>query len=193
MTNLFARQRINKDLKTITSQFKDAYRISCDSSRNAYMRTLAPGSPVPKEGIIYGDDYRREFESMCAGYQDRAQTILKDALEDLVKIETEAPSTEAVNSITLLKMRDDITEKEIDNLLTKYGDNPQAWRALVSIARDHKIRTFPDHPVYTEIENIENLGANIEKTLTLRSAEQGHAEGYISFLDAMIDGAFPTE
>ena len=53
--NYFTSQRINKDLKSLVSQFKDGFRIKCDSSRNAYMKTLSPGAPMPLEGRIYGD------------------------------------------------------------------------------------------------------------------------------------------
>lgn len=68
----FTTARINKDLKTILSQFVDAYQIAADSSRNVYLRTLAPGSPVPKEGVIYGDDKREEFRSIVDDYREKA-------------------------------------------------------------------------------------------------------------------------
>ena len=191
--NYFTNQRINKDLKSLVSQFKDGFRIKCDSSRNAYMKTLSPGAPMPLEGRIYGDGNRQEFESECMGYRNKAREILGDYLGDLKKKATEAPSTDAVNTISLLNMRSNITEREIDDLLTRYGDNPQAWRAINSIAIDHDIRVFKDHPVYEEISTVEDLGASLDKAISLQSAESGHAsDGYIALVNAQIDGAFPT-
>lgn len=192
--NYFTKQRVNKDLKSLTSRFKDGYRITCESSRNAHMRTLSPGSPMPPQGIIYGDNIRKEFESECSGYRVKAREIIDEALQDLKKKETEAPTNEAVNSITLLNLRKEITENEIDDLLTRYGkDNPQAWRAINSIAYDHGIKVFKDHPVYEEIEAVEALGKTLEKTISLSSAESGHAsDGYITLVDEQIDNVFPS-
>lgn len=187
-------ERTNKELKSILSQFKDSYRIACDSSRNAYMKTLSAGAQVPKEGMIYGEDRRREFESMCAGYRDKALEILNKVGTELREKATEAPSTEAVNSITLLNMRKNITEDEIDNLLTRYGDNPQAWETIVSIARDHDIHAFNDHPIKRQIEAVDGLARTMERTISAQSANGGHAsDGFLAMIEMNIDDVFPIE
>lgn len=187
-------EKVNKELKSIISQFKDSYQIACDSSRNAYMKTLPAGARVPKEGILYGDERRQEFESMCAGYRDKALALLNKVLSDLHDKMTEAPSTDAVNSITLLGLRENISQSEIENLLERYGDNPQAWNTIVSIARDHDIRAFSDHPIEGQISAINDLSRSLERVLSTRSASAGHAtDGFLSMVEMQIDEVFPAE
>ena len=173
-------EKTNKELKSIISQFKDSYRIACDSSRNEYIKTLSAGARVPKEGILYGDERRQEFESMCAGYRDKALALLNKVLSDLHDKMTEAPSTDAVNSITLLGLRKHISQSEIENLLERYGDNPQAWNTIVSIARDHDIHAFNDHPIKRQIEAVDGLARTMERTISAQSANGGHAsDGFL--------------
>lgn len=187
-------EKTNKELKSIISQFKDSYRIACDSSRNEYMKTLSAGARVPKEGILYGNERRQEFESMCAGYRDKALALLNKVLSDLHDKMTEAPSTDAVNSITLLGLRKNISQSEIENLLERYGDNPQAWNTIVSIARDHNISSFGDHPIEGQISDINDLSRSLERVLSTRSAIDGHAtDGFLSMVEMQIDEVFPAE
>lgn len=187
-------EKTNKELKSIISQFKDSYRIACDSSRNEYMKTLSAGARVPKEGILYGDERRQEFESMCAGYRDKALALLNKVLSDLHDKMTEAPSTDAVNSITLLGLRKNISQSEIENLLERYGDNPQAWNTIVSIARDHNLSYFGNHPIEGQISAINDLSRSLERVLSTRSAIDGHAtDGFLSMVEMQIDEVFPAE
>lgn len=192
---MYLDEKANKELKSILSQFVDAYRIVCENSRNAYMKTLAPGAQIPKEGMIYGEDFKDEFDSMCAGYRNKALEIVEKKLSELRDKTTEAPSTEAVNSIALLNMRKDITEDEIDNLLTRYGDNAQVWKTLVSIAKEHDIYTFRElNDLDEKVQTLVDLEKNLEKTLSVMSALAGHAtESFMSLIAMDIDKAFPIE
>lgn len=192
---MYLDEKANKELKSILSQFVDAYRIVCENSRNEYMKTLAPGAQIPKEGVIYGEDFKKEFDSMCAGYRNKALEIVEKKLSELRDKATEAPSTEAVNSIALLNMRKDITEDEIDNLLTRYGDNAQVWKTLVSIAKEHDIYTFREiNDLDEKVQTLVDLEKNLEKTLSVMSALAGHAtESFMSLIAMDIDEAFPIE
>lgn len=191
---MYSDERANKELKSIISQFKDSYRIACDSSRDAYMKTLAAGAPIPKEGSLYGETFKNEFESMCSGYRDKARKIVEKKLSELREEVTKAPSTEAVNSITLLNMRNNITEAEIDDLLTRYGDNVQAWRTIVSIARDHNIYAFRDNDIDERIAAAESLERTLDKALSAQSAIGGRAsDGFLSMVELDIDKVFPIE
>lgn len=185
-------EKANKDLKTILSQFKDSYRMICDSSRNSFMKTLSPGAPVPREGLIYGNDCLDEFESMCLGYRDRAKEIFDKLISELKDKVTQAPSSEAVNLISLLGVRKDVTKEEIDNLLEKYGDNPQTWKSLVSIAKENGINTYGENDLEVQLREIEDLSKSIEKTLSSSSAQGGHAtDGFLAMLSAQIDNVLP--
>lgn len=184
---------INRDLKQILSEYKDEYRIICSTSREKYMQTLPVGSQIPKEGMIYGQEYKQVFDESCKGYQAKAYKILSDAHSELKKEATEAPSTEAVNSLALLNMRKDITETEIEDLINRYGDNPQVWKTIRSIAGENGIRVS-DHPINEQIRNIEGLMHTLNSTLSVASASKGHAgDGFLSMVAMQIDDAFPVE
>lgn len=191
---MYSNEVVNKELKSLLSQFKDSYKMASESSRNEYMKTLVPGAEIPKTGVIYGDNRVREFESMCDGYRGKMKSIIADVSSDLKDKETEAPSTEAVNSITLLSMRKNVTEDEIDNLLTRYGDNQQAWRTINSIAKDHNIHVFRDHENEGKLSRVNDLEANLDRALSASSAISGHAsDGYLSMIAMEIDNVFPVE
>ena len=185
----------NTQIKGIISQFKDAYRTSCEASRNAYMKTLPSGAPIPKEGVIYGDDYKEEFRSMCCGYRARADEIIDGVIARLKKVMTEAPSSEAVNVVSLLKMRNNLSIEEVRDLLDRYGDNPQTWKAISSIANDHELYVG-NHPIYEEMKDVEGLKRSIDKTLTPLNSNYTNTntrDGFLSILNMQIDGALPTE
>ena len=184
---------INKELKELLNTFKDSYRTTCYASRVQYMKTLPAGSQIPKEGVIYGDAEKQQFKLDCKGFRDKANKILSDAHSELKKEATEAPSTEAVNSVALLNMRKDITETEIEDLINRYGDNPQVWKTIRSIAGENGIRVS-DHPINEQIRNIEGLMHTLNSTLSVASASKGHAgDGFLSMVAMQIDDAFPVE
>lgn len=184
---------INKELKELLNTFKDSYRTTCYASRVQYMKTLPAGSQIPKEGVIYGDAEKQQFDLDCKGFRDKAYKILSDAHSELKKEATEAPSTEAVNSLALLNMRKDITETEIEDLINRYGDNPQVWKTIRSIAGENGIRVS-DHPINEQIRNIEGLMHTLNSTLSVASASKGHAgDGFLSMVAMQIDDAFPVE
>lgn len=188
-------ERANKDLKSIVSRFGDSFSTMCETSRNAYMRTLAPGAQIPREGILYGQDARDEFESMCAGYRAEADIILNDLASELKKKTTDAPDTDAVNTISLLKMRGDIAPDEVSDLLDRYGENPQAYRAIVAIANEKGLKEFElaKHPVDEALQNVADLSTTLRRTLSESSASAGHAsEGFLDMVSAQIDLAIPT-
>lgn len=186
---MYSNEKANKELKSIISQFKDSYRIACDTSRNAYMKTLSAGAQIPREGFIYGDNFKAEFESMSSGYRDKVREIIGKNLSELREKMTEAPSTEAVNSITLLNMRKDVTENEIENLLSRYGDNHQARNTIVSIARNHGIYNFGDDETTERIADLESLESNLTKSLSASTAN----DGLFAMMELDIDDVFPVE
>ena len=185
------KHQANQELKKIMRDFLDSYKSIGIQSRDNYIKTLAPGSPLPKEGIIYGEYGKELFSDKCREYRNKAHQIVDFHLNETKRKETEAPSTEAVNSITLLKLRDDVTEKDISDLLDRYGENPQAYRAINSVAREHKILSFGDHPISQSRENLETLSASIDKAIS--PGNEHISDGFVSIFDMTIDSAFPEE
>lgn len=182
----------NKELKKIMSDFNETYKAICAKSREDYIKSLGPGAMIPNNGpMIYTEDGKNYFTEECRKYKAKAHEILDTHVRDLKNKITEAPSTDAVNSITLLKLRDSITEKEISDLMERYGDNVQAYNAIKSIAYAHNIKSFGDHPLNARLENVEALTENIDKTIA--PWNKYISDGYIGFLGMDIDSVFPTE
>ena len=191
---MYSNEKANKELKSILSQFKDAYRMACDASHKAYVSSLPTGAQIPRDDVIYGENYKAEFDSMCAGFRKKAHEIMDERLSELREKATEAPSTEAVNSITLLSMRKDIPEKEFENLLVRYGDNAQAWKTIVSIANAHGIHSFTTPDIDDKIADVESLDKSLDKVLSLKNAIDGYAnDGFLAMVGMDIDNVFPTE
>lgn len=191
----FQNERVNKDLKSVMSQFRDAYKSMSDASRLEYIKTLAPGASVPEEGRIYGDDKRAEFESLCQGYRAKVNDIIQGAIKDLKTKVTESPSSDAVNTITLLNLRTDITPEEIEDLISRYGDNVQAYKAITSVAIEKGVKGFDTvHPVEIEIRDAEDLESAIERSLNIASATSGHtSDAFLDMIDLQIDNVFPVD
>lgn len=151
------RARVNNDLKAIFSQLQDVYNSTSIASRNEYLKTLAPGSQVPEEGLIYGDENRDEVRSIISGLYDRAIALLSEYKNKLVEEETKAPEEDVVSAISLLSMRGTTTLEEINHFLDMYGENYQAFKTIVDIATRNKIRIVETHPLMVEIEELDNL------------------------------------
>lgn len=181
----------NQELKKIMSDFNESYKLVCAQSRDEYIKTLKPGSPLPTEGTIYTENRKSQFSEECNKYRAKAHEIINAHIDELKRKETDAPSTEAVNTITLLKLRDNVSEKEISELLERYGDNPQAYRAINSIAFSHDIKSFGDHPISESLENLEALSSGIDKVIA--PWNKNISDGYIAMFNLQIDSAFPEE
>lgn len=192
MISSIQRKIANEDLKKILAEFQTDYDHTAAMSRQAYIGTLAPGSQLPAEGKIYLDNYRQTFKKSCQKYQDKVHSILDNMVGKLKADVTAAPSTDAVNTITLLNMRDRVGADEIADLMNAYGSNAQAYKALYSVAVRNGIHDYAEMtPTEATLKGIEDLGRSLDKTLTLDSAERGGA--FLSWMGMTIDEALPVE
>lgn len=193
MLNIYQRQIANRDLKKIIRDYQEGYNNACAASRDAYMKTLAPGASVPQAGRIYRQTEKDEFKSKCNGYKALANAALDGLVSSLGSAVTAAPSTEAVNSITLLSMRANAEKKDFDRLLSAYGENVQAYKTIVSIAHDRGFEYPRTHPEEATLDGIESLRTTLNSALTLENAEAGRAGGFMSMVAAEIDEALPVD
>ena len=181
----------NEELKQILRGYASAYKWACDNSRDTLIDTMKPGTPLPQEGRIYGDAFRDQFKKDAAGYRDRALKIVDDEIKAINAKLTAAPSTDAVNSIMMLRMKQNITRADIDRLVSAYGSNPLAYDTIRSIAFESGIRDLPDNPLTIKAERLADVRSSIEKTMTIHQAEAGHiGDGFFSMaIDPAIDDA----
>ena len=189
-----ATQQANYQLKNILDKFAKDYQTTAEASRVAFMQSAKGGDMIPAPGHIYGNDYKARFEDRCREYQTEAETVLTNIIADARAKATEAPSAEAVRVVQMLQLREDLTADEVNNLLSVYGDNAQAYKAIASVAASKDVHV-PPCPIDEELKALEDLQRDMAKTLTLSSAESGHTtDSFLSFFASMnIDPTLPTE
>ena len=105
---------------------------------------------------------------------------------------TAAPSTEAVNVVTLLNARQNVSAEEIDQLMTKYGhDCPMVYKALHEKAESLGYHDFKPHPIAEEAENMEAMTSLIDRTFTTPGTDTHMVTSTAAF-NVTTDMAFPT-
>ena len=183
----------NYELKVILDKFARDFSQTAESSRNAFMQSAKGGTMIPAPGCIYGNDYKAQFEERCKEYQAKAADILDGIISDVRAKATEAPSAEAVRVVQMLQLRKVLTTDEVYNLLAVYGSNAQAYKAIASVAAEKDVRIGPC-PLDAELKALEDLKHNLLNTLTLASAEGGHAsEGFLGLFKSIIDADLRPE
>lgn len=119
------------------------------------------------------------------------QEIVSSIENEVSRRKSDAPSTEAVNAITLLNMRDNVTSGDIEAAAARYGDNYTAYKAIQEIGRKHKVWL----PEVHEVEALEDGLSSVTKVISSMTpdfAENGRwSAGYSSMIDIIFDQAFP--
>lgn len=108
-------------------------------------------------------------------------------MKEVNDLKTVAPDPDALNYITILKTRKQLTTNDLDIAMQKYGNNYACYKALQDISSDRHI------PM-----NYKNDTDDIEETLlstrrdfdniNVFSCERGHASaGAVAFQSMFID------
>ena len=182
----------NLRLQQIVDQFGETYRALCEASRAAFMASLRGGDRIPAPGHIYGKEFGEQFSAKCREFMDAAAAIIDEQTAVVREKLVEAPSTEAVNTVQLLALRDELTEEEVDGLLARYGENAQVFKAIVSVSAAKGLRGWKC-PLDERLEDLNGLLVTLRRTFTLASAEAGHAsEGYLAMVKMQINSALPA-
>ena len=113
----------NKKLKEITTSYRNDYERICRDSREECLKEMKPGERIPKDGIIYGDEAKELFNAKAIEYRNNANALIDAELDAIRHKISEAPSTEALNSVSLMALRKNVTSENINDLISRYGDN----------------------------------------------------------------------
>ena len=182
------------ELKSIISQFRDTYNRMSEQSRKNKMNNLEPGAVIPAKGNLYGEEALEQFKSYAESARIRMGHVLDEAETELKKKMVEAPSDEAVNALTVLKMRNNVTQDEINGFLENYGDNYQAYKAIASIAFEKKLNTWESakvNEIDATLEKMVDLRRNLENTLAYSDIMAHHDKpGFYAIIDMSIDETF---
>lgn len=183
--------RINKELKGLIADYKRDYEILRQKSEAKYKNSLQPGAVFHAQQGFYYEEDKAEFEQICRGLREKAHALIDGATLELMAQNTAAPSTEAVNVVTLLNARQNVSAEEIDQLMTKYGaDCPMVYKALYEKAQSLGYHDFKPHPIAEAAENIEQLNSVIDRGFN--AYNEGNMVATTAALDVTTDAAFPT-
>lgn len=194
MLSVFKREKANSRLKEIIKDYAAEYKQLSELSRSEYIAKLSPGTSVPYK-VYLSPEYKEQFSDKCMNYRNEVHDIISGLCSDLEGEMTKAPDADAVNAITLLSLRSAITEDEVDLLLSKYGNNVQAYRTIKDIAANKGMKNFKDHAIEEEYKAIQGIGDSLERGLTVHGAEHGTSasDGMLSMWSYGIDEAIPAE
>lgn len=190
--------KTNSELKKLTKDYFGTFNDFCERSREERLKELQPGEYAPEKGKLYGS-YRDKMENKAAEIRNAANSILEAELEKAKEKVNAAPSTDAVNTISLLKLRDPkaLTKNQFTSLLDKYGDNPLCFDTIRDLGKQAGIVTdyeFTEHPARVELENIEVVSKNLNRAFNVYDTEKGYnSEVYQGMLCGYIDKAFPSD
>lgn len=158
-------------LKKILDDFTDDFTRTAEDSRKEYLQTLGPGAVVPGNGRIYDAQRRGEFMERTSRRAADAHAAISRRVDEVKRLMTDPPSTDAVNTITMLANRDNLTLQDLEFAAERYGKNYQAYKTLASIGAKKQVRGLGNHPLDDELSALGAMDKSMARTLSLTEAE----------------------
>lgn len=184
-------RKLKDELFRLYDEYLESYLIASDIAYDIKLRGLKAGEVAPKKSGLYFDDNRQRFNEKAEDLKAKALKIINKALDEIVKFKTAAPSTDAVNYLTLLKSKTKITEEELNNALTTYGENYAVCKAFFDLAEERKIYGIVYNLDVDKIEEVlKNILASVNKWGSV-AAENGLSQGSNDFEKMWIEQDIP--
>lgn len=184
-------KEIKNELKTIVHAFADNYKSAAQRSWEEQVKRLGPGTTSPQLGRFFTVEERGKFDDFAAGQREKLRRAVSGVSAEIDKMRTEAPSSEAVNAITMLGMRSSISEDELYAAADRYGSNYMAYKAIRDIGAKNKIFIPEKHAADRMADGLSSVD-RIAADMITSTAENGRwSAGYLAMVDMTIDDAFP--
>ena len=186
--------KLNKDLKALVNRYKQDYEIARKASEDRYKTTLKPGEVFrAKQGFYFDDDRQIFKEKVADKLKAEAHELIKLAALELSTLNTKAPDTEAVNVLSVLNARQNVSADEIDELMTKYGlECPMIYKAMREKAESLGYHDFKPHPVSEKAEDMDAFSRVIDSTFDVYRAENNLISSVAAY-EVTADRCFPVE
>ena len=134
-------------LRGISAKHTQIHQECSKRALDELREQLQPGETLPKvKGIA--------TEKQRAIYKEASMPLINEAMAEIEKIQAHvdavkgaAPTQEAVNYITMLSLRANITQEDIEVATKIYGENYNAMRTINDIARQHDLAPVGVSPV----------------------------------------------
>lgn len=162
----FKRSLLNSKLKSLADEFERNYKTMHAASYNSFVKDLKPGQIKPEDNRAFYDNvYQGSFESLCYDLKERADSFIGEALTELKKEATAAPSQEALATVQMLALRKNISREEFNQVLEVYGDNAITYGTIKDIAEQQGIILDPN-PNMQQLAELEHLAEETTRTFS---------------------------
>lgn len=179
----------NGKVKKIIDDFRTDFAKTVESTRANYVKSLPAGATIPGENKIFDPAEVDAFTGRANKYRQDATDILNSCLEDISKKKTESPSSDAVNLLTLMSARQNVTADELNDVINNYGSNYQVYRACQDISVKNNLGHLSDHPLQVKEQSINDLQNNLNRLFTYGDACKNASGGFYSFMQIAVDNA----
>lgn len=156
---------ISNHLKQTITDLDARVRAVCANSQTAAAANLEPGETFTKPGAYAAasDAAKKEALDACNNALAEVKSYCDGERKRVFSSLIEAPTPEAVNTLTVLRMRDDVTADELSQIATVFSDNYQVQKALADIASNNGVNF--DSPSLTDIKTIDAMGHAAESAI----------------------------
>ena len=175
-----------KKIAEINAKYCEAYRKCYDAAADELRQGLTPGSKFPAIQGITTENQRNIMREKAADLRAEAMVEVNKIRDAVIAEKTAAPSEDAVRFLTLMSMREHVSQEEIDEAVNAYGDNYSATRALNKIAREHGCVPH-DHPVERMAEVVGSLEKSVSRYGQDLKSDPDHVSGRIQFVNADLE------
>lgn len=182
-------KKLKEDLKGIYSEYNQIFELRKKQNYQEICDGLNPYEikPDPKNIKNFKGDTKEYLTKDLAKLREKALTITESALKEINAAKTEAPTQEAVNYISLLGSRRNLTEADINNAFEQYGGNYACFKALEDIANDRRLPVNYSNNAEAIETAVQTAQHSFEK-IGVPDCENGHASaGSIAFQSMFID------
>lgn len=184
--------KLKVTLKDLYSQYAQAYKTGCDLAYKKNLSELKPGERTPEKLGLYYDDYKTSFAEKASKLKAEGLEAIKKARSEVKTMKTDAPSTDAMNYISYLRTKKDLTEYDIEDALERYGNNYAAYNAIKDLGEERKVFFAQESILDPITRGLDNLESNFEKFGVYHAERHGGiSDGYLSFVGLTIDNELP--
>lgn len=179
-------------IREIVNEYLEKTEKATAVSKDNKLKGLDPYDRVPEEETLklMTPAEKDSFNNEIMPLKEKGIFAVNDLLEKIETKKTEAPTTEAVNYVSMLKLKKDISDRDIESAINKYGNTYIVYEALQEIAADNNI-LVPDNPYENIEESIESVNKVIRSMNANNVATQ--SRGSINFALMMSLETLPDE
>lgn len=181
-------KKLKSDLKEIYTEYNKVFEKRQEENYRDHINNMDPYERIPKKDELpIKGTARDNLQSDIVDLRKKGASVIESAFDEIKTFKTQAPDPNAYNYISMLKLRKDLTESDIDNAMEIYGQNYSCYKALEDLANERRIPLNYHNPT-DEIEEALTMAQNNIAKMSVSDCERGGAsKGITAFKNMNID------